>query len=176
MSLFSYISYCSEFVQAIALFVVIFGINTMSDISKVLYVISRAVRRVKFKTILKYHKWYLCQISGTNHAIICLYYYSQKVCNFYMQVFQIKPKYHYSKPIKQQKFLMQQYKPANLLKPNLIVISRRLKFACALDIFNKILNVSRGSTDIGLRRYLSPNECLMRLYHLHLFLPAGLTG
>ena len=50
---------------------VIFGINTMSDISKLLYVISRAVRRVKFVTILKYHEWYLCQISRTNHAIIC---------------------------------------------------------------------------------------------------------
>ena len=43
-----------------------------SDISKLLYVISRASRRVKFETILKYHKWYLCQISRTNHAIICL--------------------------------------------------------------------------------------------------------
>ena len=32
-------------------FVVIFGINTMSDISKLSYVISRAVRRVKFETI-----------------------------------------------------------------------------------------------------------------------------
>ena len=41
----------------------IFGINTTSDISKLLYVISRAVRRVKFETILKYHEWYLCQIS-----------------------------------------------------------------------------------------------------------------
>ena len=41
----------------------IFGINTTNDISKLLYVISRAVRRVKFETILKYHKWYLCQIS-----------------------------------------------------------------------------------------------------------------
>ena len=46
--------------------VVIFGINTTSDISKLLYVISRAVRRVKFETILKYHEWYLCQISRTN--------------------------------------------------------------------------------------------------------------
>ena len=35
--------------------VVIFGINTTSDISKLLYVISRAVRRLKFETILKYH-------------------------------------------------------------------------------------------------------------------------
>ena len=50
----------------------IFGINATSDISKLLYVISRAVRRVNFETILKYHKWYLCQISRTNHAIICL--------------------------------------------------------------------------------------------------------
>ena len=38
-----------------AWFVVIFGINTTCDISKLLYVISRAVRRVKFETILKYH-------------------------------------------------------------------------------------------------------------------------
>ena len=41
----------------------IFGINTTSDISKLLYVISWAVRRVKFETILKYHEWYLYQIS-----------------------------------------------------------------------------------------------------------------
>ena len=46
----------------------IFGINTTTDISKLLYVISRAVRRVKFETILKYHEWYLCQISRTNHV------------------------------------------------------------------------------------------------------------
>ena len=58
--------------------------NTTSDISQLLYVISQASRRVKFETILKYHKWYLCQISRTNHAIICLYYYPQKVCNFHM--------------------------------------------------------------------------------------------
>ena len=32
----------------------IFGKNTMSDISKLLYVIPRALRRVKFETILKY--------------------------------------------------------------------------------------------------------------------------
>ena len=47
----------------------IFGINTTSDISKLLYIISRAVRRVKFETILKYHEWYLSKISRTNHAI-----------------------------------------------------------------------------------------------------------
>ena len=46
-----------------------------SDISKLWYVISRAVRRVKFETILKYHEWYLCQISRTNHAINYLHYY-----------------------------------------------------------------------------------------------------
>ena len=34
-----------------------------SDISKLLYVISRAVWREKFQTILKYHEWCLCQIS-----------------------------------------------------------------------------------------------------------------
>ena len=51
-----------------------FGINTTRDISKLLYVISRAVSWVKFETTLKYHEWYLCQISRTNHAIICLYH------------------------------------------------------------------------------------------------------
>ena len=83
----------------------IFGINTTSDISKLLYVISRTVRRVKFETILKYHKWYSYRMSRTNHTIICYYYYPQKVCNFHMQVFQIKLKYHWSKPIKLQKIL-----------------------------------------------------------------------
>ena len=95
-----------KFVYVKSWFVVIFGINATSDISKLLYIISRAVRRVKFETILKYHEWYLCQISRTNHAIICLYYYPQKVCNFHMWVFQIKLKHHCSKPIKLQKFLM----------------------------------------------------------------------
>ena len=41
----------------------VIGINTTSDISKLFHVISRAVRRVKFETILKYQEWYLCQIS-----------------------------------------------------------------------------------------------------------------
>ena len=52
----------------------IFGINTTSIISKLFYIISRAVRRVKFGAILKYHKWYLYQISRSIHAINCLYY------------------------------------------------------------------------------------------------------
>ena len=68
----------------------IFGINTTSDISKLLYVTSRAVRRVKFESILKYHEWYLCQISRTNHAIICLYYYyPQKVVIFTCRYFKL---------------------------------------------------------------------------------------
>ena len=69
-----------------------------------------------------FHKWYLSQISRTNHAIICLYYYPQKVCNFHMQVFQIKLKYHCSKPIKLQKFPMQQYN--TLLIGQLFVIQK----------------------------------------------------
>ena len=60
-----------------------------SHISKLLNIISRAVRRVKFETILKYHKWYLCQISRTNHAIICLYYYPQKVVIFTCRYFKL---------------------------------------------------------------------------------------
>ena len=82
------------------------GCKYHSDISKLLHVISRADRGVKCETILKYHELHLCQISRTNHAIICLYYYQQKVCNFLMQVFQIKLKYHCSKPIKLQKFVL----------------------------------------------------------------------
>ena len=64
------------FVYVIAWFLAIFGINTTSDISKLLFVISRAVRRVKFETILKYHKWYLCQISRTKRFVIftCRYF------------------------------------------------------------------------------------------------------
>ena len=63
----------------------VFGINTASDISQLLLnVFSKTFRKVKFETILKYHKWYLCGISCTSHAIICLYYYPQKVCNFHM--------------------------------------------------------------------------------------------
>ena len=65
----------------------IFGINTTSDISKLFYIISRAVRRVKFGTILKYHEWYLCQISRTNHAIICLYYNLRNFCNLTPSVY-----------------------------------------------------------------------------------------
>ena len=38
----------------------------------------------KTKVIFQIHEWYLCQISCTNYAIICLYYYPQKVCNFFM--------------------------------------------------------------------------------------------
>ena len=67
----------------------IFGTNTSSDISKLLYVISRAVRRVKFETILKCHEWYLCQKSRANHAIICLYYYPQKVVIFTCRYFRL---------------------------------------------------------------------------------------
>ena len=66
----------------------IFGINTTSDISKLLYVISRAVKRVKFETVLKYHEWYLCQISRTNHASVCLYY-PQKVVIFTCRYFKL---------------------------------------------------------------------------------------
>ena len=99
----------------------IFGINTTSDVSKLLYVISLSYRLVKFLTILKYHEWYLCKISRTNHAIICLYYYPQKVCNFHMYVFQIKLKYNCSKPIKLQKFLMWYYNYSNCWSANLSV-------------------------------------------------------
>ena len=68
-----------------------FSINTTSDISKMLYVIShvQAMRRVKFETILKYHKWYSYQISPTNHAIICLYYYHKRFVVFTCRYFKL---------------------------------------------------------------------------------------
>jgi len=47
-------------------------LKVSSEICKLLYVISRAVRRVKFETILECHEWYLiCQISRTNPARFC---------------------------------------------------------------------------------------------------------
>ena len=94
-----------------------------SDISKLLYVISQAVRGVKFEKILKYHV----------HAMICLYNYPQKVCNFPMQVFQIKLKCHCSKPIKLQKFLMQQYKKIN--KQEIIINFAQNGLSCLDNIF-----------------------------------------
>ena len=42
-----------------------------------------------------YHEWYFE-----------IYYYPQKVCSFHTKVFQIKLKYHCSKSLKLQKFLM----------------------------------------------------------------------
>ena len=69
--------------------VVIFGRNTTSDISKLLHVIWRAVTRMKFETNLKYHERYLWQISITNHAIICLYYYPQRVGIFTCRYFKL---------------------------------------------------------------------------------------
>ena len=43
----------------------------------------------------------------TNHAIKCLYYYPQKVCNFHMQVFQIKLKSLHEKLDLHQIYLVQ---------------------------------------------------------------------
>ena len=56
----------------IASFVVIFRINTTSNISKLLYV-SRAVRWVKFETILKYHLKYIS-------FSLCFIPYPSSVC------------------------------------------------------------------------------------------------
>ena len=53
-------------------------------VTVLVYVIAWFVVISGIETILKYHEWYLYQISRTNHAIICLYYYPRKVCNFHM--------------------------------------------------------------------------------------------
>ena len=69
-------------------------------------VISRAVRR---ETIWVEYAKHHVQI-----MLLFVYtYYPQKFRNFHMQEFQIKLKYHCSKPIKLQKFLMYWYKPGN---------------------------------------------------------------
>ena len=52
----------------------IFGINATSDISKLLHEISRAFRRLKFETILKYREWYLCEISRINQIMLLIVY------------------------------------------------------------------------------------------------------
>ena len=57
----------------------IFGINTTSDISQLLYVISRAVRGVKSETILKYHELYLYLISL---QILLLFVYTTTLKTF----------------------------------------------------------------------------------------------
>ena len=49
-------------VKVIAWLVVIFGINTTSAISKLLY-----VRRVKYETVLKYHEWYCICLSSLHY-------------------------------------------------------------------------------------------------------------
>ena len=52
------------------------GVNTMSEI------ISPVVNLRQFGN--NHHKWYLYQISRTNHAIICLYYFPPRFCNFHI--------------------------------------------------------------------------------------------
>ena len=47
-----------------------------------LQVISRAVRPVKFETILKYQACYLCKISRTNHANNCYILLLEKFLQF----------------------------------------------------------------------------------------------
>ena len=64
-------------------------VNTTSDISIFLYVISRAFRRVKFETILKYQSGIYAKYHVKNNAIICLYCYPQKVCNFTCRYFKL---------------------------------------------------------------------------------------
>ena len=53
--------------------IALFGINATSDISKLLYVISRAVRRVKFETILKYYE---CIYAKYHVQIMLLFVYT----------------------------------------------------------------------------------------------------
>ena len=63
----------------------ILGINIRaSDISKLSYVISRAVRQVKFETILKYHEWYHY---AKYHVQIMLSFVYTTTCTVYPATF-----------------------------------------------------------------------------------------
>ena len=84
-------------------------------------------------------------------SIICLYYYPHRVCNFHMQIFQIKLKYHCSKPSKLQKFPMQQYNPLNTLQVSLNTISWSLCYPRLPDGFNVLCK----NIENELRVYLS---------------------
>ena len=90
---------------------------------------------MKFETIAKYNEWYLCPKSRTNHAIICLYYYPQKFCNFHMKVFQIKLKYYCSEPIKLVMMLQE-----NLLKESEIfgVLNSAQKYSYLHDLASRL--------------------------------------
>ena len=92
----------------------------------------------------------------TNHAIICLYFYPQRFVIFTSSYFKL------SKPIKLQKFLMQQYKVLNFFP-----LASTLLFACrscycpsaAARLFiNKLLNpVSLAYLHfLGFQTYLGP--------------------
>ena len=71
------------YVWIIAWFIVIFRMNTTSDISKLLHVISRAVRRVKFQDNEMSRVVFMPNITYKS-CYYLLYYYPQKVCNFHM--------------------------------------------------------------------------------------------
>ena len=51
----------------------IFGINTTSGISKLFYIISRAIRQVKFGAIYKYHSFY----ANITHDSCCYFFILQ---------------------------------------------------------------------------------------------------
>ena len=87
------------FVSVIAWLAVVFGINTTSDIWK-------------FYTLGEWNLGQLWNITSGIYAkyhvqIMLLFVYTTTRKRFvHIKVFQIKLKYHFSKPIKLQKFLM----------------------------------------------------------------------
>ena len=68
-----------------------------------------------------------------------------KGCNFHMQVFQIKLKYHCSKPIKLQKLLMQQYKYIIKEKNAFLSYKNKKSKSRKIDRFPKRLTHGFGS-------------------------------
>ena len=63
------------------------GINTNGDVSKLLYVIWALINiEIVIRNLRQF--WNITSVIYAkylaNHAIICLYYYPQKACNFHL--------------------------------------------------------------------------------------------
>ena len=92
---------------------------------------------------------------NTTYKSCCYLFILQKFCNFHMQVFQIKLKYHCSKPIKLQKFLMQQYNKvifsnnaciaSSTMEPHDMYLGHCRKWLQALQSNKAVSKITRGT-------------------------------
>ena len=120
----------------------IFGINTTSDILKLLYIISRAIRRVKFETILKYHEWYLRQLS---RKIMLLFVYTSTCKRFVIFTCRYFKLSWNTTALSQSNCRNFSCSSINTLK----AFSRILQFSCVLPTFFSWVN---PETEVILKR------------------------